>query len=74
MRLRARRDRQQVTPPRVSQPGSEETREAIKRASEIRDDAIQRSHAVEDVTDRLREVRRRNHFAELITKVIEKGK
>ena len=54
--------------------GSEETREAIKHASEVRDDAIQRSHAVEDVTDRLREARRRNHFADIITKVIKEGK
>ena len=73
MRRRPRRGRDEPTP-RASQPGTEETRAAIEHASEIRADAVHRGREIEDVAERLREIRRKNHFGEILTKVIKEGK
>ena len=73
MRRRPRRGRDEPSP-RAGQSGTEETRAAIAHALEVRRDAIHRSHEIEHVAERLREVRRRNHFGELLTRVLKEGK
>ena len=65
-----RRDHPQTPTPRSSQPGCEETRDALKRASDVRADALRRDPEVREVSERLREVRQRNHFGDLITQVL----
>lgn len=65
-----RRDLPRAPVPRASQPGSDATRDAMKRASDARAEALRRDPEVREVSDRLREVRRRNHFGELITRVL----
>lgn len=60
--------------PRAGEPGSEETRNALRHASSMRDDALRRDKDIKQVSGRLREVRERNHFGELITKVLTEGK
>jgi len=59
---------------RPVQLGTDETRRAMEHASGVRDEALRRDKDVQEVARRLREVRERNHFGELITQVLRHGR
>lgn len=66
-KLRCRRRRGRPT------PGQRAAQHAVERAREAQREATERRPEVDEATSKLREIRARNHFAEMFREAIEGG-